>query len=310
MKPLLILLYASVVSVFSQPLRLDIFPYSGPPAPVNNAPYPSRSIADTVTAGDTLPLVAKLFDYSYAWLPGYETPAAPVTWKVALVSGNGPGGELVSDSGCCTGFIATRGYTGTWVIATFDSAGTVLSDTILVYAQVNLPPVRLVVELAQGSISPNQYNPVSYIHLGPVDATDLYALYRDQYGNFVAPCSTVEWRVLNPSLVELSDMADSIGKVTVRMREDSPSGQTYLFALSCAACTDTAAVGVVVFQPLSTFNIPQHRRDSLLPGMPQSARYYDLRGKLLRGPQSGIPPRIVVVADDMHGTATVSPEIR
>jgi hypothetical protein len=228
---LLLLATFSGFCAFDGPVTLRIYPKEGAPG-VDNQPYPPPTMVSYtfpiyIKFGDTLPLVAKIFDQSDIWLQQFESDTAPIRWKLASFTSSPPCGVLTSDSGFRTSFIATIGCGACSVIATLSQEGPLVSDTILLGALCG--PNHLVIEASPDStISMRSDNPVRSLYFycqNPIDS--VYAIIRDIYGNYFSHSRQTIWQTRDTSIAEVTQGNAAIGEGIIRCKK---YGNTWIFA--------------------------------------------------------------------------------
>lgn len=221
-----------VVAVFSPglPRSLVIYPKSGVPGVNDNLPYPPASSIDTITAGDSLPLVGKLFDNRGVWLGQYEAPGAPVQWTVSELGGTPPSGILTQRDGFVSAFLARNARNRLYVIAQY-TAGS-FADTVQFYVQAG-SATHLVLEASPDpAISPTEDNPIGSITVGQRDTVaNVYAVLRDQFGNFVGYASDLDWNSTNAGVVTAGPGNTNIGEGRI-IRASPTAGTTTVIVRS------------------------------------------------------------------------------
>ena len=177
------------------PRTVVLYPLDGPPGGANT-PYPGPSFVLADSAGRGMQLVAKVFDKAGIWLSGYERSTAPVAWTVIELPGNLslPTGGLSLSAGYKTVYTPTKAGNSVYVVASFSEAGVSCADTVAL--RVTPGPVQhMVIEASPDStVSPNADK-----RLGSVTFTSsmlkdsVYAVLRDQFGNFVSHATAALW---------------------------------------------------------------------------------------------------------------------
>ena len=227
---------------FPPPDRLTLYPKPGTPDVAGNMPYPPATQVDTLTAGDTLAAVAKLFGADGSWLPPYESPAAPFRWNLRELSGSGSTGPLAAYAGFRTVFSPTRAFNTVEIAADFtNDAGVTLSDAIRLYIKAGAV-THLVLEATPNS--PYE-NPLGSITIGSNDTVQfVYAVLRDRFGNLVRPDTGVEWISLDPAVVSAASGVSAIGEGEITRKANS--GETKVIAINRAnpSLRDTITVSL------------------------------------------------------------------
>ncbi|MBD3242564.1 MAG: fibro-slime domain-containing protein, partial [Chitinivibrionales bacterium] len=221
-----------VVLVFTPgpPERLVIYPQPGQPGVNSNLPYPPHTTVDTVTAGDTLPLVAKVFDHLGVWLSQFETTDAPISWRVVELQGNVNTltGSLYRSSGAVSSYVPLRAFNTVYVIATFTDGG--FADTVAFHVMPDTV-THLVLEASPDpGVSPHDDNPLESLTVGTRDTiANVYAVLRDRFGNFVGYPRSADWRSDDTTLVHAGPGIATIGEGRI-VRNADTGGTTFVVA--------------------------------------------------------------------------------
>ncbi|MBN2188185.1 MAG: VWA domain-containing protein [Chitinispirillaceae bacterium] len=155
---------------------------------------------DTVAAGSTDSVFAKVFDRNGEWLRRYEDSVAlaqaTISWAIRRVSGPGTDTALSAWTGRRTAFSPQTAFTTYEVTATFTKGSIVFDASAMIYVRPGTPD-HLVIE---GYIGPAvessvDDNPLGLVSLGPYDTTytNVYAIIRDQFGNFCGYSQNSDW---------------------------------------------------------------------------------------------------------------------
>jgi hypothetical protein len=205
---------------------LYVYPKEGSPGPPNQA-YPASI---TMIPGDTLPLVAKVFDRQNIWLSQFETDTAPITWKIVSLTSHPPGGVLTSTNGFKTSFIATSGYNACRILATFSQEGSLVSDTVVVATLPRCCIKQLTIEASpEPYISLNSVNRLGTISFWCKQLFEsVYAIIRDQFGNYVSLSGQTVWQSRDTSIAEIAGGDTALGEGIIRCKN---YGSTWIFAL-------------------------------------------------------------------------------
>ena len=192
----------SVIVIFQPGLAQKLELYSNAGVPVAADKYPDPTVNDTVVAGTSLPLYAKIFDQNNVWLSAYEQNPSSITWRIQELAGNPPTGNLQTSQGYTTTFTPTRAYNTAYVIAELGINGGLISDMVKIYVKPASANHVVIEASPNGSASPNADNPIGLITFGPTDTVRYaYAVLRDPYGNFVSSYTAGVWQSLDTSLV-------------------------------------------------------------------------------------------------------------
>lgn len=194
-------------------------------------------LVDTIFAGDTTPIVAKIFDRNDVWLPTYENSSKnPLySWTLELASGVSPSDSLDTlnkNIGYNVWMIPENAFNTYRIVMTFKENGKELSAPMLVYVKPG-PPHHLVIE---GTYTPSgtnlqNDNPLPKIEFGARDSVKIaFAIIRDRFGNFISSSQSTNWSSLNPSIVTANEGLAVQGEGRV-IRIDS-SGTTKVVAVN------------------------------------------------------------------------------
>jgi len=196
----------SVFAIFlpGWPDHLHIYKQSGNPASL--IPYSLPPIVDTLIAGTTYPLFAKIFDRNNLWLSEYENASVSrnlIRWNITLVSGYLSADTLGSRTSHASSFTPTRAYSTYRITAEYRDSVLTFSSSVLFYIKPG-PVHHLVIE---GNPSPTgadlqRDNPLNWIEFGSRDdRKNAFAILRDKYGNFISPSKSTNWKSIDTSKV-------------------------------------------------------------------------------------------------------------
>jgi len=211
----------SVFAIFlpGWPDHLRIYKQTGNPASMT--PYPMPPTVDTLIAGTTYPLIAKIFDRNNQWLSEYENISISrnlIRWQIVLVSGYLSADTLGSRTGHATTLTPTRARSTYRITAEYRDSVLTLSTSVLFYIKPG-PVHHLVIE---GSPTPTginlqRDNPLAWIEFGSRDnIKNAFAILRDKYGNFISPSPSTNWRSLDTSKITAEEgyAAGGEGRIT------------------------------------------------------------------------------------------------
>ncbi|MBD3346061.1 MAG: fibro-slime domain-containing protein [Chitinivibrionales bacterium] len=158
-------------------------------------------IADTITAGQSGTAIGYVRDQNDSIL---ANESQLIQWSFAADSVM-PGDSIAPLQGESAIYTAAIAHRHAYLVGNYMDGATLLSDTAAVFikpAQMH----HLVIEPNSNGLteSPNADNPITSIALDAHSTTfnQLYAILRDQYGNFVSPSASTEWYALpGPDLV-------------------------------------------------------------------------------------------------------------
>ncbi len=222
----------TVIFTAGLPYRLSLYPKEGTPGTNDNLPYPPRTTADTIPAGDTIPLVAKIFDHTDFWLSGYERADAPISWRVVELQGNPPTGTLTPRSGHRSSFVPENAYNLVYVIAAFDETGQSSADTVMFFVEAGAVHHLVLEGSPDRNSSPNDNNPVGSITIGTEDTVEnVYAILRDEFGNFAGYSARTRWSSRDTAVVTAVGGVAGIGEGRIQRVSDL-GGHTRVIAVN------------------------------------------------------------------------------
>ncbi|MBD3420661.1 MAG: hypothetical protein GF398_11140 [Chitinivibrionales bacterium] len=220
--------------------RKDNDPYVG-----GNTPFPNALVADTLTAGQSDTLAAFIFDHQNTWLGSYKHSSAPITYRIAPISGGG-GGSLSATSGYLSIYTDTMAYKEVYIIAELNQDGIFRSDSVRIYVKPDSMHHLVIEESSDRSISPNRNNPLVSITLSSWDTIrSVHAIIRDQFGNYIQPSKSTNWLSLDSSIVTAQEGLAEFGEGIILRRIDT-KGATRVAAWNQGSplLTDTLLVEV------------------------------------------------------------------
>lgn len=235
------------------PTSVDLYAESGNPVADSLTPY-----ADTVLvarAGVDFPLVAKVFDHNAVWLAEYETGAHDAEFNWELIDQGGvavPTGSLTG-AGYANTFLATEAFRTVQVVVTFSRPGGIPRTDTVDIRVVAGEPHHVVIEANPDAAdaSPTNDDPIDTVTISPTDTIAVvYAVIRDQYGNYVANSQSTDWASADTTLVTVSSVFASLGGGRVLRQGDSGSvaiTATSLDNIGLTDATDDAIVRVVKY---------------------------------------------------------------
>jgi hypothetical protein len=173
----------------------------------NPAVVPVFPAIDTIAAGSTDSVFAKIFDRTGQWLRRFEDTVAlaqaTISWTIQKVSG--PGNDPLNIlTGRMTTFSPHTAFTTYRVTATFSQSGTIRTASALIYVSRGAPD-HIVIEAQVGTAVESSVadNPLPQVSLGPYDTTytQVYAIIRDRDGNFYGYSHNPDWWSADLSIV-------------------------------------------------------------------------------------------------------------
>lgn len=217
----------SITAIFSPglPNRMALYPAAGTPDIAGNLAYPP---AITATAGQPVPLYSKIFSTNNEWLSSYEGANAPMTWTITDPLGNPTtAGTLNTYTGSMAAFAGTKAYQSVRVTATFTGG---ITQSIIITIQPAAASQLVIEPDATGKTAyPNVAHRAGTVTIGGTStAISVYAVLRDQFGNFVSFSDPTTWTSRNSSVVGDSVGNASVGEgICIRI---AATGQAYVVA--------------------------------------------------------------------------------
>ena len=190
------------------PNSMRLYPQAGKPDTLTNVAF-NAGATITVTAGVPFSIVANLFDNKGQWLSSYERAGAPFSWT----NGSPTVGSLDSLHGFITNFTGRKAYSISTITATFVENGITLTQSINIYVNPG-PPNHLTLEAdTSRATSPNSDNRAVRVTIDSSATTaQVYAILRDQFGNWVGYSSSTAWSTSDSSRATAAAGNASIGQ--------------------------------------------------------------------------------------------------
>ncbi|NLD92619.1 MAG: fibro-slime domain-containing protein [Fibrobacter sp.] len=191
--------------ISAKPAGLKLYPSATTP---DNAPFVNPNLtADTVAAGDSIPIFSRIFDQNGLRMPEFDSPTAPVTWEMQeLVTGTvRPTGTLSRTTGNMTYFRPTRAYNTVYIIATFNNDdGLVMKDTIRLYTTAGRAhhlTIQTFDTLNYRDTSTQIDQKLLRFEAADTDKK-VYPVVRDRYENIISFATNASWRSLDTTIVK------------------------------------------------------------------------------------------------------------
>ncbi len=232
----------SVFVIFEPGLARNLQLYSAAGNPTAAGKYPDPTVTDTVVAGTSVPLYAKVFDQNNVWLSVYEKNPSSIAWSIQELAGNPPTGNLSVVQGFYSSFTPVHAYNTVYVVAQLAINGILISDMVKFYVKPS-SPTHVVIEASPSlSASPNADNPIGLVSFGQSDTVRYaYAVLRDEYGNFIANYQNGIWQSMDTSVVNASAGIVASGEGVISRIANA--GETHIVAHSADfSLSDTAEV--------------------------------------------------------------------
>ncbi|MGB7567937.1 MAG: hypothetical protein WBM07_08760, partial [Chitinivibrionales bacterium] len=220
-------LYDTVRVFFTNglPNRMALYPQKGQPDTGTNVAFNAGATV-TATAGVPFTIVANLFDNKGKWLNAYQAIGQPFTWT----SSDATVGSLDSLHGYITHFTGRKAYSITTITATFVANGVPLTQSINIYV-VPGPANHLTLESDTSRLtSPNADNRAVRISIDSSATTAMvYAILRDQFGNWVGYSSRTGWSTADTTKAIAAAGITTIGQGIIT--REANTGQTTIYAV-------------------------------------------------------------------------------
>jgi fibro-slime domain-containing protein len=219
-------------NLFTPPGYLQLYSKPGTPNTPDNPPLGSR---DTATAGQSFPLYAHVFDSLQVWQPNNDSL---VTWTITDALGNP---LLSTTTGDSTAFTPTEAFGSVIITATFrDPANPskIITKSLTVYIKPG-PGTHIVIEADSLARTTRNDRPVQVISVDKNVTATVYAVVRDQYGNFVRFATNASWTVRDPLIAAATPKSGAPWTATV---SELSYGNTVLTASEAGLTPGTATV--------------------------------------------------------------------
>jgi hypothetical protein len=174
-----------------------------------------------------------MFSQSGEWLNSYERADAPISWTITELSGGTNSGTLDKSTGYTANFTGTKARQTVRVIATFVENGTTLSDSITITI-VPGPAAKLVIEPDATGLTAYPNDPSGAHRAGTVTIAGtaqtlaVYAVLRDQWGNFISFSNPTVWTARNAAAVDVAGGDASLGEGILQRK--AQNGQAWVIA--------------------------------------------------------------------------------
>jgi len=184
-------LHDTITVTYTNPLpkTMALYPAAGQPSTMT-----AYGPTAPVTAGTPFPLDAKIFGQNNkgaaVWLSAYERANAPISWTISDTSV----GKLDATTGYLVHFTGHKAYSTVTISASFDSNKTITASIVI---SVNPGPATKL-DIEPDYSAPTAY-PNSPHRAGSVTISStgtqasVFAVLRDQYGNFVSFSTPPVW---------------------------------------------------------------------------------------------------------------------
>jgi fibro-slime domain-containing protein len=189
----------SVVVTPGEPARIDLFPSAT--ATIHFADPPV--IGDTVRAGDTLPVFARIFDAHGIRLTSFDVSTAPITWTIKEISGlMAPPTGTLSGAGNKTNFLPKVAYNIVLITATFSQSGQIFSDSVRIYTTYGDPDH---ITIQTDTVLIKSPSDLAQITFDSDDITKLlYPVIRDKNNNPISFAELASWESRDTTIAKAS----------------------------------------------------------------------------------------------------------
>ncbi len=244
------------------PRRLELYTREGAPLYLNRFPAPAQAVE--VAAGDSLLIVANIFDHQDIWLRDYTAGAAAarIQWRVAAITGHDSPNRVTRSNGSSTRFTPIHAYDTVFVIAAMEG----LLDSVRV-AVAPGPAARLVIEARSKITDFRTASPATALEISPTDTvTSAFAVLRDAFGNFVDYSRETDWSSVDPAIVSAEEGVRSVGEGKIYRK--AAAGETGVIAASRAhpglADTVTAYLRDIFYDSLRIIDAAGNRLENMI----------------------------------------------
>jgi fibro-slime domain-containing protein len=210
--------------ISAKPAGLKLYPSASTP---DNSPFVNPNLtADTVAAGDSIPIFSRVFDQNGLRMLEFDSLTAPITWSIQeLTTGTvTPTGTLSRTSGNMTYFRPTRAYNTVYIIAQFNRDGLVMSDTVRLYTTAGRAHHLTIqtfdtLNYRDTSIQIDQ----KLLRFEAADtAKKVYPVVRDRYDNIISFATNASWRSTDTTVAKATATAVvSKGEGLITRKTDS-----------------------------------------------------------------------------------------
>jgi fibro-slime domain-containing protein len=191
---------------------------------------------DTAIAGQAFPIYAHVFDSLYRWVPSNDNL---VTWTIVDTMGNP---LLSTTTGSSTEFTPTEANGWVTITATFTdpaNPGKPITTSIKVFI-APAAGTHIVIEAdSLAARSSRNDKPITNINVNRTVSATVYAVVRDQYGNFVRFATNASWSMANASIASVTPLS---GKQWAARVAEVSFGNTVLTASEGSLVPGTATV--------------------------------------------------------------------
>ena len=201
-----------------QPGSIVIYKEAG--NPLAQVPYLTKPQVNTITAGATVPLFAKIFDRNNNWLSSYENNSISqnlITWTITKTQGTAPADSLSLRNGNSISFTPTAAYNSYTISAQFKDGDGSPITTENVFTVAPEKADHLVIE-GTPNITGTGFNsdqPILQIEFGSKDTTKTaYAILRDRFGNLAQPqySTSTLWSSIDTLIVKAQESVPLVGE--------------------------------------------------------------------------------------------------
>ncbi|MFP4015287.1 MAG: hypothetical protein ACLFVQ_14455, partial [Chitinispirillaceae bacterium] len=196
-----------VVFANSGPASMVLYPQEGDPE--NQIPLPDR---DTLAAGESIEIFAKLFNGKDEWLEEYESAdslVSRITWQLS-----DDDATLESSNGNSTSFSSTVAHKTYTVTGVYTYRGLTVAKSIEIFVKpgpadhFDIQPDSVVTSL----YSEDDFK--AYYFGKDENELTVWAVIRDKYGNYVSHPDHAQWRSTDTEFVDVSGRTGSSALIT------------------------------------------------------------------------------------------------
>ncbi len=221
-------------NIISPPSRLRLYPMPGAPGP-SNPPFAGTT---QIEAGKEFNLYAHVLDSAFVWRPEYDDL---VSWEL-----NDPLGQAVlsSDSGAANTIFTTEAHSELTLTARFEHPDFPGSQSTVELSIEVQPGNEHHIDIQQDSAVVSLRDDDSFDALTlneEASREELFAVVRDEYGNYIRHADNASWTSVNPGVVTATPAQRKFKGII----EKKGGGVTQVIAAEPGGIADTITVTAV-----------------------------------------------------------------
>jgi fibro-slime domain-containing protein len=223
------------------PARLVLYPDNTTAIPFIDPPM----TADTVRAGDTIKLFARIFDPNGVRLTSYENDLAPISWTMREISYQiTPQTGTLSGTGNIANYSPKIAYSLMLITATFSQSGKVFADSARIYT---IPGSAHHLTIQTDTILIRLPSDLSNITFNSTQTTQLlYPVIRDLNNNPISFAEVAKWSSKDSSIAKASSTNRIfLGEGLIERKTDSlKQVMTYVTSSTTPSLIDSILVSL------------------------------------------------------------------